>query len=130
MRPIFQGDTGDGLLEAVELIVQGGGLSGDPFNQCGILMGPISHADEEILKLADQTGLSPEAKAKINGSIDVEFDPDEWLDRLKTGIPEVELLVRTVNKPVSPVRGALQRGYRHVGKTEVEVAAMSRTLSN
>lgn len=78
----------------------------------------------------DQAGLSPEAKAKINGSIGVEFDPDDWLDRLKTGIPEVELLVRTVHEPVSPLRGALQRGYRHVGNTEVEVAPMSRTLSN
>ena len=70
----------------------------------------------ETLAAQQQAGLSPEAKAQINGSIGVEFDPDYWLDRLKAGIPEVELLVRTVHEPVSPIRGTGQRGYRLVGK--------------
>jgi hypothetical protein len=70
----------------------------------------------ETTAAQDHAGLSPEAKAKINGSIGVEFDPDYWLDRLKTGTRDDELLVRTVHEPVSPLRGALQRGYRLVGK--------------
>lgn len=35
-----------------------------------------------------QAGLNAEERSKINGSIGVEFDPDYWLDRLNTGLPE------------------------------------------
>jgi len=37
----------------------------------------------------------------------VEFDPDDWLERLRTGTPESDLLVRPSDLPVSPLRGAL-----------------------
>ena len=37
----------------------------------------------------------------------VEFDPDDWLARLRDGTPESELLRRSVNEPVSPLRGEL-----------------------
>ena len=38
--------------------------------------------------------------------IGVEFDPDEWLARLRRGTPAEELLLRRVHLPVSPLRGA------------------------
>ena len=37
----------------------------------------------------------------------VEFDPDEWLARLRAGAPESDFLKRQVNEPVSPLRGEL-----------------------
>jgi catechol-2,3-dioxygenase len=37
--------------------------------------------------------------------IGVEYDPDEWLARWRTGEPEAAFLVRTSHLPVSPVRG-------------------------
>ncbi len=39
----------------------------------------------------------------------VEFDPEEWLARLRAGTPEAELLVRKTHEPVSPLRGAFAR---------------------
>jgi catechol-2,3-dioxygenase len=39
--------------------------------------------------------------------IGVEFDPDEWLARLRAGAPEAEFLKRPVHEPVSPIRGSL-----------------------
>jgi hypothetical protein len=39
--------------------------------------------------------------------IGVEYDPDEWVQRLKSGTPASELLVRRSHEPVSPIRGAL-----------------------
>jgi len=38
--------------------------------------------------------------------IGVEYDPDEWLARLRAGAPEAEFLTRRVHLPVSPVRGS------------------------
>jgi catechol-2,3-dioxygenase len=38
--------------------------------------------------------------------IGVEFDPDEWLSRLRSGTSAEALLPRRVHLPVSPVRGA------------------------
>jgi len=37
--------------------------------------------------------------------IGVEFDPDEWLARYRAGAPVSEFLDRTVDEPVSPIRG-------------------------
>ena len=37
----------------------------------------------------------------------VEYDPDEWLARLRTGTPVSEFLERQVHEPVSPLRGAI-----------------------
>lgn len=39
--------------------------------------------------------------------IGVEFDPDEWLARLRGGAPESDYLVRTVHRPIPTPRGAL-----------------------
>jgi len=40
--------------------------------------------------------------------IGVEYDPDEWLARLRSGTPGKDLLPRKADLPVSPIRGALQ----------------------
>ncbi len=40
--------------------------------------------------------------------IGVEYDPEDWLARLRAGAPEAEFLLRKVHLPVSPVRGGLQ----------------------
>ena len=37
--------------------------------------------------------------------VGVEYDPEDWLARLRGGAPESELLVRKVHEPVSPIRG-------------------------
>lgn len=37
----------------------------------------------------------------------VEFDPEEWLSRLRAGSPDSELLLRPGHEPVSPLRGEL-----------------------
>ena len=39
----------------------------------------------------------------------VEFDPEDWLARLRAGTPEAELLERKLHEPVSPLRGAIAR---------------------
>lgn len=39
--------------------------------------------------------------------VGVEYDPDEWLARLRAGAPESELLDRKSHEPVSPIRGSL-----------------------
>lgn len=39
--------------------------------------------------------------------IGVEFNPDEWLERLRAGAPEAEFLNRPTHEPVSPIRGSL-----------------------
>jgi catechol-2,3-dioxygenase len=41
--------------------------------------------------------------------IGVEYDPEDWLARIRAGTPEAELLRREVHLPVSPVRGAAIR---------------------
>ena len=42
--------------------------------------------------------------------IGVEYDPDDWLARLRAGTPAVELLARKSDLPVSPIRGAMMAG--------------------
>lgn len=37
----------------------------------------------------------------------VEFDPEDWLARLRSGTPEAELLERRMHEPVSPLRGVI-----------------------
>jgi len=37
----------------------------------------------------------------------VEFDPEEWLTRLRAGAPESEFLLRQGHEPVSPLRGEM-----------------------
>jgi len=38
--------------------------------------------------------------------IGVEYDPDEWLAKVRSGTPTAELLARRTDEPVSPVRGS------------------------
>jgi catechol-2,3-dioxygenase len=38
--------------------------------------------------------------------IGVEYDPDDWLARLRAGTPPSEFLVRRIHEPVSPLRGS------------------------
>jgi hypothetical protein len=38
--------------------------------------------------------------------IGVEYDPEDWLNRLRAGAPDSDFLVRQVHEPVSPVRGS------------------------
>lgn len=40
--------------------------------------------------------------------IGVEYDPEDWLARLRGGTPEADLLLRQIHEPVSPVRGSLE----------------------
>jgi len=37
-------------------------------------------------------------------SIGVEYDPQDWLARLRAGTPESDLLLREIHQPVSPLR--------------------------
>lgn len=39
--------------------------------------------------------------------VGVEYDPEEWLARLRAGEPESEFLSRKVHEPVSPIRGSI-----------------------
>ena len=40
--------------------------------------------------------------------IGVEYDPQDWLTRLRAGAPVSDFLLRQVDAPVSPIRGSLQ----------------------
>ncbi len=43
-----------------------------------------------------------------NNPIGVEYDPEDWLARLRAGAPASEFLMRKIDEPVSPIRsGAL-----------------------
>ena len=64
----------------------------------------------ETFEAQKLTPSDPNPTARPNNPIGVEFDPDYWLERLRAGAPDTELLVRTVHEPISPVRGAFERG--------------------
>lgn len=61
----------------------------------------------------DAFATKSEASAYFHGSqigenpVGVEYDPDEWLARLRRGIPEAELLTMDTTLAVSPIRGAM-----------------------
>jgi len=54
-----------------------------------------------------------EGSAYFHGSdigdnpVGVEYDPDEWLEKLRAGTPEAELLKFDTDGAVSPIRGAM-----------------------
>ncbi len=60
----------------------------------------------------DSYGSNDEANAFMRGPhfaenpIGVEYDPDEWLARVRGGEPAEKILMRTVHQPVSPIRGS------------------------
>jgi hypothetical protein len=41
--------------------------------------------------------------------VGVEFDPEDWLARLRAGAPKSDFLIRQTDEPASPLRGALAR---------------------
>ena len=45
----------------------------------------------------------------VNASnpVGVEYDPEDWLDQMRSGKPAKEFLMRRVHEPQSPIRGAL-----------------------
>ena len=60
----------------------------------------------------DSYSSSEDAKAFIKAHfsanpIGVEYDPEDWLFRVRTGAPVSDFLVRRVHEPVSPVRGSI-----------------------
>jgi len=61
----------------------------------------------------DCFGSSDEANAFMHGPrfpenpVGVEYDPDEWLARLRAGAPASDFLRRKIDLPVSPIRGAM-----------------------
>jgi catechol-2,3-dioxygenase len=60
----------------------------------------------------DSFASNDEANAFMSGPqfganpIGVEFDPDDWLAKLRAGAPVSEFLQRRVDHPVSPIRGS------------------------
>lgn len=56
---------------------------------------------------------SEQANAFMRGRINavnpigVEYDPEDWLARMRAGAPLSDFLVRRVHEPISPIRGAL-----------------------
>ena len=55
---------------------------------------------------SEETKAYMDAKFGAN-PVGVEYDPDEWLARLRAGKPESEFIVRQADDPVSPIRGAI-----------------------
>ena len=45
----------------------------------------------------------------VNASnpVGVEYDPEDWLDQMRSGKPAKDFLMRRVHEPQSPIRGAL-----------------------
>lgn len=61
----------------------------------------------------DSHNTSEEALAFINeyfnaNPVGVEYDPEEWLARLRAGAPASDFLLRQVHEPVSPLRGEIE----------------------
>ena len=56
---------------------------------------------------ADDANAMMHGPRMATNPIGVEYDPDEWLARLRAGVPEQELLDRKGDLPVSPIRGAM-----------------------
>jgi catechol 2,3-dioxygenase-like lactoylglutathione lyase family enzyme len=63
----------------------------------------------------DCFGSNDEANAFMAGPhfganpIGVEYDPDDWLARLRAGAPASEFLPRRTDEPMSPLRGSMER---------------------
>jgi hypothetical protein len=60
----------------------------------------------------DSYSSSEDANAFINAHfganpLGVEYDPEDWLARLRAGAPVSDFLVRQVHEPVSPLRGSI-----------------------
>jgi catechol-2,3-dioxygenase len=61
----------------------------------------------------DTFGSSEEANTFMCGPINaanpigVEYDPEDWLARMRAGAPLSDFLTRRIHEPMSPIRGAL-----------------------
>ncbi|MET0152934.1 MAG: VOC family protein [Candidatus Binatia bacterium] len=61
----------------------------------------------------DSYGSNEEANAFMAGPhfaanpIGVEYDPDDWLARLRAGAPPSEFLLRQTDEPISPIRSSV-----------------------
>ncbi|MEW6208270.1 MAG: VOC family protein [Acidobacteriota bacterium] len=60
----------------------------------------------------DSYSSSEEANAFINAHfganpVGVEYDPEDWLARLRAGAPVSDFLLRQAHEPVSPIRGSM-----------------------
>jgi catechol-2,3-dioxygenase len=60
----------------------------------------------------DSYGSNEEANAFMGGPhfaanpIGVEYDPEDWLAKLRAGAPASEFLLRQTDEPISPIRGS------------------------
>jgi catechol-2,3-dioxygenase len=67
----------------------------------------------------DSFASNHEANAYMSGPnytanpIGVEFDPEEWLARLRADVPESEFLFRRSDQPISPIRNASVESPAH-----------------
>lgn len=69
-------------------------------NQMEFQVDCIPHGTDTGKFMAESFAINP---------IGVEFDPDEWLERLRNGDDEAEFLKREANEPISPIRGEFAR---------------------
>lgn len=60
----------------------------------------LSSCDDACAFMATNFSVNP---------VGAEFDPDEWLARLRAGEREAEFLSRRVREPVPPLRGAFEK---------------------
>src|SRR5262245_55598997 len=67
-------------------------------NQLEFQVDSYESSEEAIAFIREHWGTNP---------LGVEFDPEDWLARLRAGVPESEYLVRRVHEPVSPLRGEI-----------------------
>lgn len=69
-------------------------------NQMEFQVDCLGSSDDARAFMATQFSLNP---------IGVEFNPDEWLARLRAGEPESAFHHRLVHEPVSPIRGSIAK---------------------
>jgi catechol-2,3-dioxygenase len=78
----------------------------------------VHHGMTVSMYYADPDGNQMEFSAKeasefmcgpVNASnpVGVEYDPEDWLDQMRSGKPAKDFLMRRVHEPQSPIRGAL-----------------------
>lgn len=67
-------------------------------NQMEFQVDSFASSDEATTFMHDYFAVNP---------VGVEFDPDDWLAKLRAGTPESDLLTRSVHEPVSPLRGEI-----------------------
>jgi catechol-2,3-dioxygenase len=69
-------------------------------NQMEFQVDCLASSDDASAFMASQFALNP---------LGVEFNPEDWLAKLRAGTPERELLTRRSHEPVSPLRGEFEK---------------------